>query len=189
MKQSAIVYLLFAISLIGCRSTRDEDNRPVAADAKHLSISVPAGSLHFTVPSGWHIRTQPFPAYRTSFAYSLTRNGTFREPFLDICLNSAGQTNSTTREGLHDTYISMLRFNFQKTAQKRGGSVLLQSGEMVKCYEYYYENPGYGAHYELVAFLPRREFTVRVSLLSYNADGLDHERRAFESVLRSCALE
>ena len=164
------------LAFTSCQTQLDWDNRPLPADARHLTIAAPTGAIHFTVPTGWHIAHQPA---LNSPSYSLSRSGTFQPPYLTVTLQTRDASRSS-QASLHAEHLAGAQTEFSATRRRPAGAVRAADGRSLAIYEYF---GGDGQSW--AAFVPERGFVTAFFLSAETAEGIKPNQTSFEELLRS----
>ena len=192
MKHTFVLILVWTLLLVACQTPRDELDRPIPKDAKHLTIQEQTGTVHFTVPFRWRIARLPLPVDPSDSThlscYELTRVGTFEQPSLNITYEARQNMERSSQGKLNADRLSALRRFYAIVRTQPAGSVKLLDGRSIEVNECSYENPGYGCSHNLWAFIPEDGFITEISLESKNAVGIASNRASFMKLLRSYCI-
>lgn len=159
----------------------DWDNRTLPKNRKHLEIKGPIGVIHFEVPEGWHIQSQPV---LNGPRYTLTLTGTFGNlPIMTVELETDERGHLSETQS-HQERLDDIQTNFPSAYKQRAGSVRLANGRSIEIVEY---ANGDGA--ELASYVPEKGHVSAFHLQAESASELIRNRAAFESVLKSYQAE
>lgn len=186
MKVISTLTLLAVAALTGCSSTNqavgtsrpvDYDNRPLPIDQQNLALQGAEATIHFRVPAGWHIQSQPTFNH---LSYTLTHSGTFGYlPYLNISLET-GDRGHLSQARSHAEHLLDIQTNYSSASCLPAGNVRLSDGRTVAIMEY-----AQGDVPELAAFVPGDGHVTAFSIQAETSDELLLNRSAFEEVIQS----